>query len=91
MLLSDVTVLVYAFRQDAADHEKYWARLDSTVNGDSSYACSDVVLSGFVRVVTHPRIYREPSPLPEALAFAQAVRDQPICRPVNPGTHPLDQ
>ncbi len=85
MLLPDVNVLVYAFRRDATDHEKYRAWLDSTVNGDSSYACSDVVLSGFVRIVTHSRIYREPSPLPEALAFARVVRDQPICRPVSPG------
>jgi len=85
VLLPDVNVLVYAFRRDATDHEKYRIWLESTVNGDSSYACSDVVLSGFVRVVTHPRIYRDPSSLSEALAFAHAVRDQPICRPVFPG------
>ncbi|MGH3873341.1 MAG: type II toxin-antitoxin system VapC family toxin [Pseudonocardiaceae bacterium] len=85
MLLPDVNVLVYAFRRDAADHEKYRAWLDSTVNGDSSYGCSDVVLSGFVRVVTHPRIYQQPSTLTEALTFAHTVRDQPICRPVLPG------
>lgn len=85
MHLPDVNVLVYAFRRDAADHQHYRAWLDSTVNGASSYACSDVVLSGFVRIVTHPRIFREPSSLTEALAFASAVRDQPICHPVCPG------
>lgn len=86
MLLPDVNVLVYAFRRDAADHQHYRAWLASMVNGDSSYACSDLVLSGFLRVVTHPQIFREPSPLTEALAFASAVRDQPICRLVSPGT-----
>lgn len=85
MFLPDVNVLVYAFRRDATNHEHYRAWLDGTVNGDSSYACSDLVLSGFVRVVTHPRIFREPSSLPEALAFARAVREQPACRPVSPG------
>ncbi|MGH3789824.1 MAG: type II toxin-antitoxin system VapC family toxin [Pseudonocardiaceae bacterium] len=85
MLLPDVNVLVYAFRPDAAEHHRYRSWLDNMVNGDSGYACSDLVLSGFVRVVTHPRIYREPSSLTEALTFARVVRDQPICRPVSPG------
>ncbi|MBV8992591.1 MAG: type II toxin-antitoxin system VapC family toxin [Pseudonocardiales bacterium] len=85
MFLPDVNVLVYAFRRDATNHEHYRAWLDSTVNGDSSYGVSDLVLSGFVRVVTHPRVFREPSSLPEALAFARAVRDQPACQPVSPG------
>ena len=85
MLLPDINVLVYAFRSDAPDHEHYRAWLDDTVNGEASYACSDLVLSGFVRIVTHPRIYREPSLLAEALAFARVVRDQPTCRSVSPG------
>ena len=85
MFLPDVNVLVYAFRRDAINHEHYRDWLESTVNGDSSYASSDLVLSGFIRVVTHPRIFREPSSLPEALAFARTVRDQPACQPVSPG------
>lgn len=85
MLLPDVNVLVYAFRPDAPDHEQYRAWLDALVNGDSTYACSDLVLSGFVRVVTHPRIYRAPSALSEAVTFAGVVRAQSTCRPVCPG------
>lgn len=85
MLLPDVNVLVYAFRPDSGDHEKYREWLDGVVNGEPSYACSDLVLSGFVRVVTHPRIFRQPSPLGEALAFASLVRDQPNCHPVVQG------
>lgn len=85
MLLPDVNVLVYAFRPDATDHERYRSWLDGMVNGESSYACSDLVLSGFVRIVTHPRIFREPSPMSEALAFAATVRAQPTCHPIFPG------
>lgn len=85
MLLPDVNVLVYAFRPDAADHEHYRAWLDGMVNGESRYACSDLVLSGFVRIVTHPRIFRAPSPMSEALTFAATVRDQPTCHPIFPG------
>jgi len=35
------------------------------------------VLSGFVRVATHPRIFSPPAPIDEALAFANALRTQP--------------
>ena len=46
---------------------------------------SDLVLSGFVRVVTHPRIFADPTPLDLALAFAGEVRDRPNCVSVAPG------
>jgi toxin-antitoxin system PIN domain toxin len=45
----------------------------------------DLVLSGFVRVVTHPRIFAVPSPIDVALAFAGEVRNRSNCVPVTPG------
>ena len=47
---------------------------------------SDLVLSGFLRVVTHPRIFDPPTPMDIALAFVDHVRDRPNCVPVSPGT-----
>ncbi len=85
VLLPDVNVLVYAFRSDAADHTKYRQWLDGVVNGDAYYACSDHVLSGFLRVVTHPRVFANPDPIDAALAFADAVRERPNCVRVAPG------
>lgn len=35
---------------------------------------SDPVLSGFTRVVTHPRVFRDPTPVEEALRFCAALR-----------------
>ncbi len=46
---------------------------------------SDIVLSGFVRVVTHPRVFAPPVPLAEALDFADALRAQPNAVGVSPG------
>ena len=46
---------------------------------------SDLVLSGFVRVTTHPRVFREPTPLESALSFAAEVRDRSNCVVVSPG------
>ncbi len=46
---------------------------------------SELVLSGFVRVVTHPRVFDPPDPVEAALDFAAAVRGQPAAVLVTPG------
>lgn len=84
MLLPDVNVFVYAFRPDSQQHDRYRHWLEGLINGESAYGCSDLVLSGFCRVVTHPRIFATPSPLAEALGFAEVIRDQPQCVRVTP-------
>jgi toxin-antitoxin system PIN domain toxin len=85
MILTDVNVLVYAHRSDAPEHEAYRRWLEDLINGDLAYAVSELVLSGFVRVVTHPRVFAAPSRLASALAFAGEVRGQPNAVPVAPG------
>ena len=73
MILPDVNVLVYAHREDAPDHAAYRDWLEGVVHSEQAYAVSDIVLSGFVRVVTHPRVFREPSAIEDALEFAGQV------------------
>lgn len=85
MILIDVNVLVYSHRADVPDHERYSDWLTRTINGDSPYGLSDLVLAGFLRVVTHPRVFRDPSPLKVALAFIAEIRDRPNCVLVSPG------
>lgn len=43
------------------------------------------MLSGFLRIVTHPRVFSPPTPLRAALDFAEALRDQPNCVVLAPG------
>jgi uncharacterized protein len=85
MLMPDVNVLVYAHRSDTPDHDRYRYWLGSVLGGDAAYAISDLVLSGFLRVVTHPRVFAEPTPLDAALRFVTEVRDRPNCVTANPG------
>lgn len=85
MILIDVNVLVYAHRSDAPSHGRYRAWLESVVNSDVAYGLSDLVLSGFLRVVTHPRVFKEPSPLERALRFVGGIRERPNCVAVGPG------
>jgi len=85
MLLFDSNVLVYAHREDAPEHPRYRGWLEGVLRSDASYGISELVLSSFLRIVTHPRIFREPSPPAAALAFASEVRDRPNCVLVRPG------
>lgn len=90
MILPDINVLVYAFREDTVDHQEYRRWLEAAIGGESSYGISDLVLSGFLRIVTHPRIFKTPAPMKRALEFAAAIRDRPNCVVVSPGPRHWD-
>jgi toxin-antitoxin system PIN domain toxin len=86
MDLPDVNVLVYAHRADAPDHEVYARWVTQMATRDAAFGLADLVLSGFLRIVTHPRIFAQPTPLPVALAFVDELRDRPNCVGVAPGS-----
>lgn len=77
MILPDVNVLVAAFHRDADGHEQYATWLTTTLSGGGGLALVDVVLTGMVRIVTHPRIFADPAPATEAVEFVTAIRRAP--------------
>jgi uncharacterized protein len=85
MILPDVNVLVYAHREDAVDHARYRQWLEELLGSGEPYGMSDLALSGFLRVVTHPRVFTPPSPISSALDFVRQVREQSNCRLIAPG------
>lgn len=85
MIAPDVNILVTAFRKDAPKHPLVRGWLEELVSADAAYAMSDLVLSGFLRVVTNPRVFKNPDPMPSALEFAATVRDQPNRVALEPG------
>jgi uncharacterized protein len=74
MILLDVNVLVYAHRQDAERHPDYRNWLERQLTKSPGLAVSELVLSGCLRVLTHPKIFKEPSPLSVALDFIEDFR-----------------
>jgi toxin-antitoxin system PIN domain toxin len=90
MILTDVNVLVYAHRADAPGHSAYQKWLEALINGDQAYGVSALVISGFLRVVTHPRVFNPPSDLASGLAFVNAIRSQPNAVLVAPGPRHWD-
>ncbi|HXW13875.1 MAG TPA: type II toxin-antitoxin system VapC family toxin [Terriglobia bacterium] len=85
MILPDVNVLVYAFRDDTENHRACRAWLDSLVDGDSAYGISPQVLGSVVRICTHPGIFPNPSQLNQTLTFCDVLIGRPQCQLIYPG------
>jgi hypothetical protein len=81
----DVNVLVDAHRPEAAHHDTVRAWLDRARRGPEPLGVARQVAAGFLRVVTHPRVFREPTPPPTALAFVDALLTSPAVTPLDPG------
>ena len=83
-------MLVYAHSVEAERHAEYRDWLRGIVESESAYGMSDLVLSGFLRVVTSPRVFDPPAPMAEALAAAVALRSRPNCVRVAPSDRHWD-
>ena len=86
MILPDVNVLVYAFREDSPRHVEVRGWLDGVLASGEAFAVNHLVLAGFLRVVTHPKVFDPPTPRAEALQFVEALLAQPACVVIGPGT-----
>ena len=74
MILPDVNILIYAFYKHADQHQVYANWLNGVRSDEEELLLPDSVLLGFLRIVTSPRIYQDPAPLAEALAFTSVLR-----------------
>ena len=73
----DVNVLVSAFRTDAPHHVVCRNWLEQALAAEERLAVSELVLSGVLRVLTHPKVFNPPTPLPEAMAFTHSLLTHP--------------
>lgn len=73
MLLLDVNVLIYAFRNDSARHDEYEAWLTGAAQSGEPIGIPELGLVGFIRIVTNPRVYRFPSSAEEGFSFLEAL------------------
>ena len=85
MILPDVNVLLNAFRVDANEHAVCRNWLEGVVNGDSRYGISPQVLSGVVRLATHPKVFARPSRVLETIEFCNLLLERPQCTVIQPG------
>ena len=85
MILPDVNVLIYAFRQDVPQHAICRPWLDRIIQSDTRFGVSPLALGAVVRITTNPRTYVTPSTTEEAFGFCEDLLGQPHCQVVEPG------
>ena len=91
MLLPDVNVLIYAHVENSVpEHPEYAAWITRLATGPEPFALSVLVISGFIRVVTNPRVFNPPSTLDRSFAFVDSLLKRPQARIVGPGPNHMD-
>nr|WP_281965569.1 TA system VapC family ribonuclease toxin [Serinicoccus marinus] len=80
MLALDVNVLVGALHRGSPGHTTLRPWLERAVDGEEVVGISDAVLTGTLRVVTHPRVFTTPATVPEAAASISNLLRHPNVR-----------
>jgi toxin-antitoxin system PIN domain toxin len=90
VILPDVNVLVYAFRDEVPKHALCLAWLRNVVGGETRFGLSPLVLGAVIRITTDRRIFKTPSTLADVFLFCDDLLQQPHCQIVQPGERHWD-
>jgi toxin-antitoxin system PIN domain toxin len=73
----DTNILVYAHREDSHWHDVAYAKVARLAEDRAPWAIPWPCLHEFLAIVTHPRIYSPPTPLPAAIDQVEAWLESP--------------
>ena len=73
MYLFDVNILIYAHREDSPHHSLIIKFIEKGVEDNKSFGFSNLALSGFLKVVTHPKVFNPPSEIERAISFIDSI------------------
>jgi len=68
MIVPDINLLVYAYNAEDPSHEGAKSWWENLLNGTEPVGLSWIVISGFIRLMTHPRVLDKPMPITQATA-----------------------
>ena len=77
MIAVDTNILVYAHREDSPFHNPAAQRISELAEGAATWSIPWPCVHEFLAIVTHPRIYAPPTPLPCALDQVDAWLESP--------------
>ena len=89
MIVPDLNLLIYAHSDGAPHHDTARRWWESLVNGAERVGVPWVVLTGFVRLMTHPRVLARPARPAEAVDDVREWFRFPHIIPINPGADHL--
>lgn len=85
MILFDVNVLLYAHRLESEKHVPMKKWLEELLSSGETFGYCDFVVSGFLRIATHPKIFDPPTHMKEALRFIEKIITLPQALFISPG------
>lgn len=91
MIAVDTNLLVYAHREDSPWHSAALEVLTELAEGSSQWAIPWPCVHEFLSIVTHPRIYRPPTPIHIAFQALRAWKASPMLRLIGEGADHLDR
>ena len=77
MIAVDTNVLVYAHRRDSPNHRLAYRALEDLAASGRRWCLPWPCLHEFLAVVTHPRLYRPATPMPDALGVVEDLLAAP--------------
>jgi uncharacterized protein len=85
MIAIDTNILVYSVIEDSPWHPAAFAALRRVAEGRSLWAIPWPCLHEFLGVVTHPKIYKPPTPLHDAILQVEYWMESPTLRLLGEG------
>jgi toxin-antitoxin system PIN domain toxin len=85
MIAIDTNILVYAIREDSPWHPTALMAVRRAAEGRGFWAIPWPCLHEFLAVVTHPKIYKPPTPLHDAILQVEYWMESPTLRLLGEG------
>jgi toxin-antitoxin system PIN domain toxin len=85
VIIPDINLLIYAHNQADPQHtiaKDWW---ESGINGSEPIGLPWIVMGGFIRLMTHPRVLENPMPITDATACVRRWLDQASVIVLEPG------
>ena len=89
MIIPDINLLVYAYTRRNPLHEPAGRWWEGLVNGAERIGVPWVVSTGFVRLMTHPRVVERPAAPEQAVDYVREWFRFPHITALNPGAEHL--
>jgi toxin-antitoxin system PIN domain toxin len=91
MIIPDVNLLLYAYDSDSAFHAKAAAWWQDCLSGPETVGMPPVVIFGFIRIGSHPRVFQNPMTPAELAENVRSWLAQPVVQILESGSDHLDR
>jgi toxin-antitoxin system PIN domain toxin len=91
MIVPDVNLLLYAYDSKSPFHERAVAWWQECLSGVEPIGLATVVLFGFVRISTNPRVFQNPISVTKAAGHIRSWLLQPVTQVLNSSADQTDQ